>query len=46
VPRQALQLIDSLHFRSGKINVDAAHATLNLDSEFRFLDVRPTRRKC
>ncbi len=38
VPKEALQLIDSLHYRSGKINVDAAHATLNLDSEFRFLD--------
>jgi uncharacterized membrane-anchored protein len=38
VPKEALQLIDSLHYQSGKINIDAAHATLNLDSEFRFLD--------
>ena len=38
VPKEALQLIDSLHYQSGKINVDAAHAALNLDSEFRFLD--------
>ena len=38
VPKEALQLIDSLHYQSGKINVDAAHATLNLNSEFRFLD--------
>jgi len=38
VPKEALQLIDSLRYQSGKINVDAAHATLNLNSEFRFLD--------
>ncbi|HEX3121878.1 MAG TPA: DUF2167 domain-containing protein [Rhodanobacteraceae bacterium] len=38
VPKEALQLIDSLHYRSGKINVDAAHAALNLNAEFRFLD--------
>ena len=38
VPKEALQLIDSLHFRSGKIDVDAAHAALNLNDEFRFLD--------
>jgi len=38
VPKEALQLIDSLSYQSGKINVDAAHATLNLSSEFRFLD--------
>jgi len=38
VPKEALQLIDSLHYQSGKINVDAAHATLNLNTEFRFLD--------
>ena len=38
VPKEALQLIDSLNYQSGKINVDAAHATLNLNSEFRFLD--------
>ena len=37
VPKEALQLIDSLHYQSGKINIDAAHATLNLNSEFRFL---------
>jgi len=38
VPKEALQLIDSLHYRSGKINVDAAHAALNLNAGFRFLD--------
>jgi len=38
VPKEALQLIDSLHYQSGKINVDAAHAVLNLNAEFRFLD--------
>jgi len=38
VPKEALQLIDSLRYQSGKINVGAAHATLNLNSEFRFLD--------
>jgi len=38
VPKEALQLIDSLNYQSGKINIDAAHATLNLNSEFRFLD--------
>jgi len=38
VPKEALQLIDSLHFQSGKINVDAAHAALDLNAEFRFLD--------
>ena len=28
VPKEALQLIDSLHYQSGNINVDAAHAGL------------------
>jgi uncharacterized membrane-anchored protein len=38
IPKEALQLIDSLQFQSGKIDVEAAHAALNLSSEFRFLD--------
>jgi uncharacterized membrane-anchored protein len=38
IPQKAQQLIDSLHFQSGKINVDAAHAALDLNAEFRFLD--------
>ena len=25
VPKEALQLIDSLHYQSGKINIDAAY---------------------
>ena len=38
VPKEALQLIDSLRYRSGTINVERAHAALNLSAEFRFLD--------
>lgn len=38
VPKEALQLIESLHYQSGTINIDAAHAALNLNDEFRFLD--------
>jgi uncharacterized membrane-anchored protein len=38
VPKEALQLIESLHYQGGTINVDAAHAALNLNDEFRFLD--------
>ena len=44
VPKQALQLIDSLHFRSGRIDVDAAHAALDLGAEFRFLDAHDAQR--
>ena len=36
--KAAQQLIDSLQFQSGTINVAGAHATLNLNSQFRFLD--------
>lgn len=31
------QFLDSLHFQSGRVAVDAAHATLNLTPEYRFL---------
>ena len=32
------QFLDSLHFRSGNIAIDQAHATLKLSPDFRFLD--------
>lgn len=44
IPKQAQQLIDSLQFRSGRIDVDAAHAALDLGAEFRFLDARDAQR--
>jgi uncharacterized membrane-anchored protein len=37
-PKAALkQFLDSLHFQGGRVAVDAAHATLNLTPEYRFL---------
>jgi len=42
--KAAQQLIDSLQFQSGTINVAAAHATLNLNSQFRFLDAQNAQR--
>ncbi|HSE11007.1 MAG TPA: DUF2167 domain-containing protein [Rudaea sp.] len=44
IPKQAQQLIDSLHFRGGRIDVDAAHAVLDLGAEFRFLDAHDAQR--
>ena len=38
------KFVDSLHFRSGTVAIDAAHATLNLTSEFRFLDAHDAQR--
>jgi uncharacterized membrane-anchored protein len=38
------KFVDSLHFRSGTVTIDAAHATLNLTSEFRFLDSKDAQR--
>jgi uncharacterized membrane-anchored protein len=32
------QVLDSLHYRSGAIAIDQAHATLKLSPDFRFLD--------
>src|SRR4051812_11348602 len=42
--KAAQQLIDSLQFQTGTINVAAAHATLNLNSQFRFLDAANAQR--
>ena len=42
--KAAMQLIDSLQFQSGTINVAAAHATLKLNSQFRFLDAQNAQR--
>ena len=38
------KFVDSLHFKSGTVAIDAAHATLNLTSEFRFLDAHDAQR--
>jgi uncharacterized membrane-anchored protein len=38
------KFVDSLHFKSGTVPIDAAHATLNLTSEFRFLDAHDAQR--
>jgi uncharacterized membrane-anchored protein len=38
------QFLDSLHFRSGSQSIGAAHATLNLNSDFRFLDAHDAQR--
>ena len=42
--KAAQQLIDSLQFQTGTINVAAAHARLNLNSQFRFLDAQNAQR--
>jgi len=38
------KFLESLHFRSGTVAIDEAHATLNLTSEFRFLDAHDAQR--
>jgi uncharacterized membrane-anchored protein len=38
------KFLDSLNFRSGTVAIDEAHATLNLTSEFRFLDAHDAQR--
>lgn len=38
------KFVGSLHFRSGTVAIDPAHATLNLTSEFRFLDALDAQR--
>jgi uncharacterized membrane-anchored protein len=38
------EFLDSLNFKSGTVAIDAAHATLNLTSEFRFLDAHDAQR--
>jgi uncharacterized membrane-anchored protein len=38
------KFVDSLNFRSGTVAIDEAHATLNLTSEFRFLDAHDAQR--
>ena len=38
------QFIDSLHFRSGTVDVAGAHAKLALSPEFRFLDAKDAQR--
>lgn len=38
------QFIDSLNFRSGTVAIDAAHATLKLAPDFRFLDAHDAQR--
>ncbi|WP_440976897.1 DUF2167 domain-containing protein [Pseudoxanthomonas winnipegensis] len=42
--QQAQQLIDSLHFRSGQIEVGPAHAHFNLGTQFRYLDKADARK--
>nr|WP_306995058.1 DUF2167 domain-containing protein [Pseudoxanthomonas winnipegensis] len=42
--QQAQQLIDSLHFRSGQIEVGPAHAHFNLGAQFRYLDKADARK--
>ena len=38
------QFLDSLHYRSGTVAIDKAHATLNLTDDFRFLDTHDAQR--
>jgi uncharacterized membrane-anchored protein len=38
------KFLDSLHYRSGSVGVDKAHATLNLTNDFRFLDAHDAQR--
>lgn len=38
------EFIDSLHFRTGVVEVERAHATLKLTDDFRFLDGRDAQR--
>ncbi|TLY49264.1 MAG: DUF2167 domain-containing protein [Gammaproteobacteria bacterium] len=38
------QFIESLHFQTGKVAVSGAHATLNLNPDFRFLDAHDAQR--
>lgn len=38
------KFIDSLHFQDGNVAIGAAHATLNLTPEFRYLDAADTQR--
>ncbi|WDS35371.1 DUF2167 domain-containing protein [Pseudoxanthomonas sp.] len=44
VPDQARQLIDSLHLRSGEVEVAEAGAHFNLGPQFRYLDKADTRK--
>ena len=41
---EAQKFLDSLHYRSGTVSVDKAHATLNLSTDFRFLDADDAQR--
>ena len=43
--QQAQQLIDSLQFRSGQIEVGPAHAEFNLGTQFRYLDKADARKQ-
>lgn len=38
------QFVESLHFKTGKVAVSGAHATLNLNQDFRFLDAHDAQR--
>jgi uncharacterized membrane-anchored protein len=38
------RFLDSLHYRSGTVAIDKAHATLNLTDDFRFLDAHDAQR--
>lgn len=38
------QFVDSLHFQTGKVAVSGAHATMNLNPDFRFLDAHDAQR--
>ncbi len=38
------QFVESLHFKTGKVAVSGAHATLNLNPDFRFLDAHDAQR--
>jgi uncharacterized membrane-anchored protein len=41
---QLKQFMDSLHYRDGTVAISAAHATVNLNSDFRFLDAHDAQR--
>ena len=41
---QLKQFMDSLHYREGTVAISGAHATVNLNSDFRFLDANDAQR--